>query len=207
MVPSGGGAAAGISPPPQVPTDPFDPHWALHPRTYEVRRTAFRGVLEGIDGGLDKDWWNGVPWSSDFDDIRGAADAPSPDDRPDAACRTRFKAIHDGSHLYIGAIVESDFETVATFEDRNSPIFQMDSDFEVFVDPVATCHSYKELEVNAINTVWNLMLDKPYDDGVPNPRARSNNNNIRRRCRNFPLRNHRDKNKRPTTKCRRTGTT
>ena len=26
-------------------------------------------------------------------------------------------------------------------------------------------HNYKELEVNALNTVWNLLLDKPYQDG------------------------------------------
>jgi hypothetical protein len=67
--------------------------------------------------------------------------------------------------LYIGAILESDFETQAHFTERNSPIFQKDSDFEVFVDPFGSCHNYKELEVNAINTVWNLMLDKPYNDG------------------------------------------
>ena len=51
------------------------------------------------------------------------------------------------------------------FHKHNSPIFQKDSDFEVFVDPFGSNHHYKELEVNAINTVWNLMLNKPYDDG------------------------------------------
>ena len=36
---------------------------------------------------------------------------------------------------------------------------------EVFVDPAGSNHWYKELEINAINTVWNLMLSKPYMDG------------------------------------------
>jgi hypothetical protein len=33
------------------------------------------------------------------------------------------------------------------------------------VDPAGSNHWYKELEINAINTVWNLMLSKPYMDG------------------------------------------
>ena len=71
----------------------------------------------------------------------------------------------DDDYLYIAALIESDREVIAEFTERNSPIFQKDSDFEVFVDPGGSCHSYKELELNANNVVWNLMLDKPYGDG------------------------------------------
>lgn len=71
----------------------------------------------------------------------------------------------DDDYLYIAALIESDREVVAKFTDRNSPIFQRDSDFEVFVDPGGSCHAYKELELNAANVVWNLMLDKTYSDG------------------------------------------
>lgn len=56
-------------------------------------------------------------------------------------------------------------EIIATFTERNSPIFHQDSDFEVFIDADSSCQFYKELEMNAINTVWNLMLNKPYADG------------------------------------------
>lgn len=66
---------------------------------------------------------------------------------------------------YIAALIESDFEVVASFTERNAPIYQQDSDFECFVDPSGCCHQYKELEMNALNTVWNLLLDKPYADG------------------------------------------
>ena len=59
----------------------------------------------------------------------------------------------------------SDLPTQAHFTQRNSPIFQKDSDFEIFVDMNGNHHHYKEFEANAINTVWNLMLDKPYADG------------------------------------------
>ena len=66
----------------------------------------------------------------------------------------------DDDYLYIAALVESDREVIAEFTERNSPIFQKDSDFEVFVDPGGSCHAYKELELNANNIVWNLMLDE-----------------------------------------------
>jgi len=45
-------------------------------------------------------------------------------------------------------------------------IFQ-DNDFEVFIDPDGDTHQYYELEMNALNTVWDLFLVKPYRDGGP----------------------------------------
>ena len=56
---------------------------------------------------------------------------------------------------------------IAHFTQRNEPIFQKDYDFEVFVNSSGSNHDYKELELNAINTVWTnliIMLDKPYYD-------------------------------------------
>jgi len=144
-------------------SSPFKPHWNLYPRTYVAPRITYP-LFENLDGDLSKAIWEDIPWSEVFDDIRGVEDAP-PDERPNQHCHTRFKAVWDEDYLYIGALIETDFETIAEFEDRNSPIFQKDSDFEVFIDPIGSCHWYKELELNAINTVWNLMLDKPYMDG------------------------------------------
>ena len=41
-------------------------------------------------------------------------------------------------------------------------------DFEVFIDPKGETHNYYEFEMNALNTSWDLMLDKPYmDQGKP----------------------------------------
>lgn len=142
---------------------PFKPHWDLYPKAYVASKISFP-LIDHLDGDLTKDVWKDASFSDVFDDIRGDNDAPN-EDRPNSNCQTRFKAVWDDSHLYIGAILESDFETQAHFTKHNSPIYQKDSDFEVFVDAFGSCHNYKELEVNAINTVWNLMLDRPYDDG------------------------------------------
>jgi hypothetical protein len=143
---------------------PFDVHWSHYPRTYVAPRVPKDvALINHIDGDLTKDIWSRAPFSEYFDDIRGEHDAP-PSDRPSPTCSTRFKMMWDEDYLYVGAILTSDFTTTATFHNRNSPIFQQDSDFEVFMDPIGSCQNYKEFEVNAINTVWNLMLDRPYDD-------------------------------------------
>jgi hypothetical protein len=141
--------------------DPFAWHWTLYPRQYVASKVTSPFT---IDGDIFKSPWDKVPFSDVFDEIRGPEDAP-PGTRPTTLQSTKMKMVWDDNYLYVAAILESDFTTHANFTERNSPIFQKDSDFEVFVDPHGTCHNYKELEVNAINTVWNLMLDKPYDDG------------------------------------------
>ena len=134
------------------------------PAIYVARRLPPGSPPLEVDGNLDKAEWSAAQWSADFEEIRGVEDAPE-GSRPSAACRTRMKMLWDDEFLYIGAILESDREVVASFTERNAPIFQLDSDFEVFVDPAGGNQWYKELEVNAINTVWNLMLNKPYMDG------------------------------------------
>ena len=53
-----------------------------------------------------------------------------------------------------------------TIRTRDAVIYQ-DNDFEVFIDPDGDSHEYYELEINALNTVWDLMLIRPYRDGGP----------------------------------------
>lgn len=141
---------------------PTVPVFSQYPRQYIARR----GTPEVIDGDLSKAVWQLAPWSEEFKEIRGDHDAP-PGTGPTEAQSTRMKMLWDDDFLYIAAIMEvaAGDEFVAKFTERNSPIFHTDSDFEVFVDPAGCCHGYKELEMNAINTVWNLMLNRPYSDG------------------------------------------
>jgi hypothetical protein len=142
-------------------------HWALYPRSYTVYPVPQSGrsppLVDLLDGDLTKELWSQAPWSDAFGDIQGR-DGP---DLPKPAL-TQFKAMYDEDYLYIGALVQPSPDVPATeahYVHRNDPIFQLDSDFEVFVDITGCNHQYKELEVNAINTVWNLLLDKPYSDG------------------------------------------
>ena len=142
--------------------------WSSGATSAPARHVYVAPRLEGsrlvIDGDLGKAEWQAVPWSTPFDEIRGVVDAPE-GTRPSDACRTRMKMLWDDEFLYIGAMLESDVAVVASFTERNSPIFQKDTDFEVFIDAAGSCHCYKELEINALNVVWNLLLTRPYSNG------------------------------------------
>ena len=54
----------------------------------------------------------------------------------------------------------------ATITKKNEVIFH-DNDFEAFIDPEGSNHHYHEFEINALGTIWELSLDKPYRDGGP----------------------------------------
>src|SRR2546421_581285 len=71
----------------------------------------------------------------------------------------------DDEHLCIlGELQEP--HVVGTITKKNAVIFH-DNDFEVFIDPDGDNHNYYEFEMNALNTIWELTLEKPYRDGGP----------------------------------------
>lgn len=111
-----------------------------------------------IDGDLTKAVWQEAAWTDDFVDIEG-------DLRPLPRFRTRAKMLWDDQYFYIAAEMEEP-HVWGTLTERDSIIFY-DNDFEVFIDPDGDNHLYYELEVNALNTVWDLLLAKPYRDGGP----------------------------------------
>lgn len=143
-------AAAASAPPP--------PEWCSFAASYPKQYVAYRtGTPPRIDGRLDDPAWDEVPWTDDFVDIEGSPPRPRP------RYRTRAKMRWDAEWFYVAAEMEEP-RAWANLTERNSVIFH-DNDFEVFVDPGGTTHYYKEYEVNAFNTVWNLCLNKPYIDG------------------------------------------
>ena len=109
-----------------------------------------------IDGKLDDASWRAVPWTDDFVDIEGSL-------RPQPRYRTRAKMLWDNGFFYVGAELEEP-HVWATLTKRDAVIYN-DNDFEVFIDPDGDNHEYYELEMNAFNTVWDLLLPKPYKDG------------------------------------------
>jgi hypothetical protein len=158
------GATAAAAAAAATTADPYSAHWAMYPRSYTVQRAPPGFSVDSVDGDLTKNAWKSIPFSDAFGDIQGSKDAQNPPEHTIAL--TQFKALYDDTHLYIAAMLypSHEFATQAHFTQRNSPIFQLDSDFEVFIDVHGSTHDYKELEVNALNTVWNLRLDKPYSD-------------------------------------------
>jgi Carbohydrate family 9 binding domain-like len=125
------------------------------PRSYVCYRAPSR---LNIDGTLDEPVWAAASWSDAFVDIEG-------DGRPLPRFRTRMKMSWDDEYFYVAAEMEEP-DVWATLSERDSVIFH-DNDFEIFIDPDGDTHAYYELEVNALGTVWDLMLLKPYRDGGP----------------------------------------
>ncbi len=69
----------------------------------------------------------------------------------------------DDQYFYIAAELKEP-HVWGTLTEHDSVIFH-DNDFEVFVDPDGDNHQYYEFEINALNTGWDLYLNKPYKDG------------------------------------------
>ncbi|HEV3345141.1 MAG TPA: sugar-binding protein [Pirellulales bacterium] len=109
-----------------------------------------------IDGKLADDAWQIAPWTDDFVDIEGER-------RPRPRFRTRAKMLWDAEYFYVAAEMEEP-HVWGTLTKRDSVIFQ-DNDFEVFIDPDGDNHAYYEVEINALNTCWDLFLPRPYKDG------------------------------------------
>jgi hypothetical protein len=124
-----------------------------HPKGYVCYRAPSPVV---IDGDPKDAAWAAAPWSDAFVDIEG-------DERPKPRFRTRVKMLWDDEALYVAAELEEP-HLWATLKEHDAVIFA-DNDFEVFLDPDGDNHLYGELELNALNTTWDLLLTKPYKDG------------------------------------------
>lgn len=131
-------------------------HFFGERRNYVAGRTS--GTIT-IDGKAEESSWNNAAWSDDFVDIEG-------DRKPIPLYRTRMKLLWDNSYLYIFAEMEEPH--VWAYFDQHDQIVYHENDFEVFLDPDGDTHNYFEFEVNALNTIFDLFLTRPYwDGGVP----------------------------------------
>jgi hypothetical protein len=131
------------------------PATAWNPRTYNCYRAT--SSLR-IDGRLDEEDWAMAPWSEPFVDIEG-------DDKPDPRFLTRVKMLWDNEYFYVAAFMEEP-DVWATITQHDAVIY-LNNDFELFIDPDGDNHLYYELEINALASVWDLLLIKPYRDGGP----------------------------------------
>ena len=123
------------------------------PRQYT---TFFTRSAPTIDGNITDAAWAAAPWTDFFVDIEG-------DEKPLPAFRTRVKMLWNDTCLFIAAELEEP-HVWATLKNHDDIVFH-DNDFEVFLDPQNTTHQYYEVEVNALNTIFDLYLAKPYRNG------------------------------------------
>jgi hypothetical protein len=123
----------------------------ITPNSYDCYRTP---TPIKIDGKLNDPAWKKAKWTTDFIDIEGAS-------KPKPRFRTRAKMLWDDQYLYIAAELQEP-DVKATLTQHDSVIFR-DNDFEVFLKPLPDTESYYEFEMNALNTGWDLFLNKPYN--------------------------------------------
>jgi len=122
------------------------------PLNYVIQHT---NTAPTIDGDINEVAWKQAAWTTDFVDIEG-------DSKPKPPYATKIKMLWDDSCLYIAAQMQE--PNVWAYKTQHDDVVYHDNDFEFFIDPNNTTHLYYEIEVNPINTIFDLFLNAPYRD-------------------------------------------
>ncbi len=125
------------------------------PRRYTCRPAAGPIVIDGLP---TEPGWRTADWTEPFMDIQGPG-------HPRPRFATRARLTYDANYLYVAADMEEP-HLCATLTEHDAIIWH-DNDFEIFLDPDGDGRNYYEIEVNAHNTVFDLLLVRPYRDGGP----------------------------------------
>lgn len=121
------------------------------PKHYIVSKTNEEITIDGV---ADEPIWSNAKFSDKFIDIEGIK-TPKFD--------TKMKMLWDEKYLYVYAELEEP-HIWGNLKQRDTIIYY-NNDFEVFLDPSNDGINYGEIELNALNTVWDLYLNKPYRIG------------------------------------------
>lgn len=125
----------------------------MSPSTYIVHRTP---AAISIDGKGDDPAWERADVIDGFVDIRGEQAGAPP-------YHTRVKMLWHDDFLYVLAELEEP-HVWADITQRDALIYNNNA-FEIFINPDDRQPGYVEYEVNALGTLWDLRLDRPYRDG------------------------------------------
>lgn len=106
-----------------------------------------------IDGRLEESDWQKAEVIKLESEIRGAAFEPPQQ-------RTEVRMLWGEQYLYLHATIY-ELHIVATLQARDAIVYR-DNDFEVFIDTDRDGKRYFEIEVNALNTIMDLYMDRPY---------------------------------------------
>lgn len=137
----------------ELPIEQPPPGFTARPRRYTCHRATGPIVIDGV---LDDRAWKWAPCTEPFVNIRGPDGALAP-------YATRVMMLWDDDFLYVGADLEEP-DVWGALTQRDSHIFN-DNDFEVFIDPDCDGKRYVEVEINALNAVFDVLTDKPFSDG------------------------------------------
>ncbi|NCD72445.1 carbohydrate-binding family 9-like protein [Mucilaginibacter agri] len=128
-------------------------HLFTTPKNYVVSHTD--EVIK-VDGNLQEAAWKKAEWTTNFVDIEGAL-------KPLPQFDTQVKMLWNDSTLFVAAKMQEP-QIWAAQKHHDDLIFH-DNDFEIFVNPVNNTTEYFEIEVNAINKIFDLFLPKAYRAG------------------------------------------
>ena len=110
-----------------------------------------------IDGIPDEVAWQDAPVIDNFWDISGEG-FPLP------LYRTTARILWDDHYLYVSAELEE--PNVWAYITQHDAIIYEEPDFEVFIDPDNDGQNYYEMEANALGTLFDLFLTRPYFTSV-----------------------------------------
>lgn len=125
------------------------------PKSYNIFK-AQSSIL--IDGKANDVSWDNAQWTSLFIDIEG-------NKNPLPYFDTRVKMLWDDEFIYFYAELEED-HVWGDITERDAVIFH-NNDFEIFIKPNQFQPYYAEFEVNALGTLWELFLARPYRRNGP----------------------------------------
>ncbi|UIR54947.1 carbohydrate-binding family 9-like protein [Sphingobacterium sp. SRCM116780] len=123
------------------------------PKTYAVLKT--NETLQ-IDGKDNENSWAQAKTITNFEDIQGK-------NFKQPAYKTELKMLWDSTYLYVYAKLY-DPHIWADIK-KHDEIVYLNNDFEIFLKPNLHQAEYYEVEVNALQTIFDLMLTKPYRFG------------------------------------------
>ncbi|WP_437922369.1 carbohydrate-binding family 9-like protein [Sphingobacterium sp. LRF_L2] len=106
-----------------------------------------------IDGKATEEEWKNTSWTSPFVDIEG-------DNKAIPKLKTKAKMLWDNEYLYIYAELEEP-HVWGDIKEHDAIIYH-NNDFEIFIKPFDKQPFYYEIEINALNTVMDLMMPKAY---------------------------------------------
>lgn len=121
---------------------------SIVPKSYVAYKTSETIQIDGNDTEAS---WSKAEWTDAFIDIEGV-------EKP--KYNTKVKMLWDEKNYFILAKIQEP-DVWANLKQHDTIIFY-NNDFEVFIDPDGDAFNYYELEINALNTVWDLFINKPY---------------------------------------------